>query len=92
MDFSPKKNVTAKNCHIFQEDKNGYFILDFFWIRSVKIGSNLINLQSKKVNNELNLSKIDESTQNWIWLVLVGGEGECVVGAGVSEWRQGGRG
>ena len=33
-----------KSCHIFKKDKNGRFIFDFFWIRSVQNGSNLIKL------------------------------------------------
>ena len=38
------KNFTIKSSHIYKKDKNGCFILDFFWIRSVQNGSNLIKL------------------------------------------------
>ena len=36
------KNVTIKSCHIYRMDKNGCFVFDFFLIRSVQNGSNLI--------------------------------------------------
>jgi hypothetical protein len=38
------KNVTIKSCLIYRKGKNGCFVLDFFWIRSVQNGSNLIKL------------------------------------------------
>ena len=38
------KNVPIKICHIYRKDKNGCFVFDFFWIRSVQNGSNLIKL------------------------------------------------
>ena len=33
-----------KSCHIYRKDKNDCSIFDFFWIRSVQNGSNLIKL------------------------------------------------
>ena len=36
------KNIIIQSCHIFKKNKNGCFIFDFFWIRSVQNGSNLI--------------------------------------------------
>jgi len=38
------KNVTIISCHIYRKDKNSCFVFDFFWIRSVQNGSNLIKL------------------------------------------------
>ena len=36
--------TTIQSRHIFKKDENGGFIFDFFWIRSVQNGSNLIKL------------------------------------------------
>ena len=38
------KNVPIKSCHIYRKAKNGCFIFDFFVIRSVQNGSNLLKL------------------------------------------------
>jgi hypothetical protein len=38
------KNVSIQSCQIFKKNKNGRFIFDFFWIRSVQNGSYLIKL------------------------------------------------
>ena len=38
------KTFSIKSCYIYKKDKNGCFILDFFSIRSVQNGSNLIKL------------------------------------------------
>jgi hypothetical protein len=37
-------NFPMKRCHIYRKDKNDCFIFDFFWIRSVQNGSDLIKL------------------------------------------------
>ena len=44
LDQTWSKKVTIKSCHIYSKDKNGCFVFDFFWIRSIKNGSNLIKL------------------------------------------------
>ena len=38
------RNVTIKSCHISRKDKNSCFVSDFFWIKSVQNGSNLIKI------------------------------------------------
>ena len=38
------KNVSLKSFQIYKMDKDACLILDFFWIRSVQNGSNLIKL------------------------------------------------
>ena len=38
------KSVPIKICHIYRKGKNGCFVFDFFWIRSVQNGSNLIKV------------------------------------------------
>ena len=48
LDFHQSKNVIIKSCHIYRKDRNDCFIFDFFWIRSVKNGSNLIKLFGQK--------------------------------------------
>ena len=45
------KNVTMKSCHIYRKDKNGCFVFDFFWIRSVQNGSNLIKVDFSPIKN-----------------------------------------
>ena len=45
------KNVPIKICHIYRKDKNGCFVFDFFWIRSVQNGSNLIKLDFSPIKN-----------------------------------------
>ena len=48
--FSPSKIITIKSCHIYHEDKNGYFIFEFFESDLSKMDqtlSNWISHQSK---------------------------------------------
>ena len=45
--FHQSKNVAVKSCHIYRKDKNARYIFDFFWIRSVQNGWNLVKLDKK---------------------------------------------
>ena len=77
------KNVTTKHCHISRKDKNGSFVFDFFWIRSVQNGSNLIKLDfltnlkichiyRKDKMAVLFLIFLDQICPNWIKLDQIG--------------------
>ena len=45
------RNFITQSCHIFKKDKNGCSIFDFFLIRSVQNGSNLIKLDFSPIKN-----------------------------------------
>ena len=71
------KNVSIKSCHIYKKDKNGCFVLDFFWIRSVQTWSNLIKLDQIGflTNQKMSLRKVFTFRKRikmpvWFWIFL----------------------